>query len=316
MIHTLKFERKYITGTFDNQAEPVLKIEDGDSVVCCALDGDWHMEKPPVPRTGAGAFFPNKDVERDYGHCLVGPIYVEGAKEGMTLAVRINENRPADWGWSRVGMGDIDHLERLGLEHADEYFLNWDLDLEKMIGISNEGHIVPLNPFLGVMGVAPRQSGIHSTHPPRSCGGNLDCKLLTPGSTVYFPVQCDGALFYVGDGHAAQGEGELGGTAIECTMERIDLTFTLIPDKTLRNLRAKTENAWITFGFGTDLTDASYESLLEMAKLIEELHGMGKQEALAMASLVVDQHVTQIVNGVRGVHSVLPHGKFAKISKP
>lgn len=311
MIHKLECVRENITGTFDNEKEPVIRIADGDSVVCSALDGDWHLKKPPVPKTGAGDFFEGKDPNLDYGHCLIGPIYIEGARKGQTLAVRINECRPANWGWSRVGLANQNHMERLGIEKLDEYFLNWDLDLEKMIGISDSGHEVRLNPFLGVMGVALEEKGVFSTHPPRKAGGNLDCKLLGAGTTLYLPILCDGALFYVGDGHAAQGDGELGGTAIECTMERIDLTFSVV-DRSITNPRAKTQDAWVTFGFGEDLTDAAYEALLEMATVICEQYGMELQEALAMASLLVDEHVTQIVNGVRGVHAVLPNGSIHK----
>lgn len=309
MVHKLECIREHITGTFDNSKEPVIRIADGDSILCRALDGDWHLEKPPVPKTGAGKFFEGKNAETDSGHCLIGPVYIEGAKKGKTLAVRINECRPAAWGWSRVGLADKNHMERLGIEKMEEYFLNWDLDPERMIGISDRGHEVRLNPFLGVMGVAPEEKGIFSTHPPRRAGGNFDCKLLGAGTTLYLPILCDGALFYVGDGHAAQGDGELGGTAIECTMDRIDLTFTML-DQTISNPRAKTQDAWVTFGFGEDLTDAAYEALREMASLISEQYGMGLQEALAMASLVVDEHVTQIVNGVRGVHAILRNGSI------
>ena len=91
MVVTLDCERKNITGSFDCSKSPVARIADGDSVVCNVLDGDWHLGKPPVPKTGAGSFFEGKDAQRDAGHCLIGPIYVEGAKPGDTLAVRINE---------------------------------------------------------------------------------------------------------------------------------------------------------------------------------------------------------------------------------
>ena len=124
MVVTLDCERKNITGSFDCSKAPVVRIADGDSVVCNVLDGDWHLGKPPVPKTGAGSFFEGKDAQRDAGHCLIGPIYVEGAKPGDTLAVRINECRTADWGWSRVGFADKDHMKRLNISELPEYFLN------------------------------------------------------------------------------------------------------------------------------------------------------------------------------------------------
>ena len=269
------------------------------------------LGKPPVPKTGAGSFFEGKDAQRDAGHCLIGPIYVEGAKPGDTLAVRINECRTADWGWSRVGFADKDHMKRLNISELPEYFLNWDIDNETRRAVSNQGHVVAIRPFLGVVGLAPEQPGIHSTHPPRNVGGNLDCKLVTAGSTIYLPVMCEGAYFYVGDGHALQGDGELGGTAIECTLDKVDLTFQIVHE-TIRNPILRTQDAWVTFGFDVDLTNAAYEALTEMANLIGELYDMTFQEALAMASLVVDEHVTQIVNGVRGVHAILPDGAINK----
>ena len=128
MVVTLDCERKNITGSFDCSKAPVARIADGDSVVCNVLDGDWHFGKPPVPKTGAGSFFEGKDAQRDAGHCLIGPIYVEGAKPGDTLAVRINECRTANWGWSRVGFADKDHMNRLNISELPEYFLNWDID--------------------------------------------------------------------------------------------------------------------------------------------------------------------------------------------
>lgn len=118
--------------------------------------------------------------------------------------------------------------------------------------------------------------------PPRNVGGNLDCKLATAGSTIYLPVMCEGAYFYVGDGHAVQGDGELGGTAIECTLDKVDLTFRVVHE-TIRNPILRTQSAWVTFGFDTDLTNAAYEALTEMANLIGKLYDMTFQEALAMA---------------------------------
>ena len=174
MVVTLDCERKNITGSFDCSKAPVARIADGDSVVCNVLDGDWHLGKPPVPKTGAGSFFEGKDAQRDAGHCLIGPIYVEGAKPGDTLAVRINECRTANWGWSRVGFADKDHMNRLNISELPEYFLNWDIDNETRRAVSDQGHVVTIHPFLGVVGLAPEQPGIHSTHPPRNVGGNLD----------------------------------------------------------------------------------------------------------------------------------------------
>lgn len=313
-IVNIPLERETLIGTFCKTDKPVARIQPGDTIVCSSMDGDWHQEKPLDPRSSSGSFFVGRRRAEDWGHALVGPIAVDGAKAGMILEVQILENRPANWGWSRVGGSDVPHTRELGIHQEEEFFLNWDLDLERMVGVSHMGHIVPLNPFLGVMGVAPNEPGRLSTHPPRPAGGNLDCKELIPGSTLYLPIFCDEALFYVGDGHAAQGNGELGGTAIECPMERIVLKIQVRPDLHWSMPRAKTPEGWITFGFDEDLTKASYQALEEMVQLIMEQYQVGRKEALAFTSLGVDQRVTQIVNGVRGIHAVLPHGRIRKIA--
>ena len=125
---------------------------------------------------------------------------------------------------------------------------------------------------------------------------------------MYYPVAVPGALFSVGDGHALQGDGEVCVTAIECPMERVALTFDLRPEMHLKTPRAHTSAGWITFGFHEDLLEATMIALEGMLDLMVEQYGMTRPEALGMASLVVDMHVTQIVNGTRGVHALLPHG--------
>lgn len=308
----LEQNRKNLHGHFSRDLEPIAVVGDGDRLICNVMDGDWHLSKPTIPETGAGEFFSPKDQLLDAGHALIGPIYVEGTEPGMTLAIRINAVRPSSWGWSRVGGTISDHTRRLGIESMPEYFLLWDIDVDKSIAKSHEGHVVKLNPFLGVLGVAPYEAGQHSTHPPRYSGGNFDCKSLVVGSTLYLPISVKGSLFSLGDGHAAQGDGELGGTAIECPMDLIDLTFSIEKKMIVVHPRANTPEGWITFGFHEDLTEAMYIALNEMTSLIQELFSVSQKEALAITSLVVDARITQIVNGVRGVHAVLPHGSIYK----
>jgi acetamidase/formamidase len=125
---------------------------------------------------------------------------------------------------------------------------------------------------------------------------------------LFLPISVEGALFSIGDGHAAQGDGEVSGTAIECPMDLVDITLTVRDDMQLKMPRAKTPAGWITFGFNEDLNQAAAQALDEMVKLITELHQMEQAEALALASVVVDLRITQVVNGVKGVHAVLPHG--------
>ena len=161
---------------------------------------------------------------------------------------------------------------------------------------------------MGVFGMPAAEPGIQSTTPPRRTGGNIDCKELGVGSTLYLPIEVAGGLFSVGDGHAVQADGEISGTAIECPIERVDLTFDLHDDMPLTAPVAETPDAWIALGFHEDLDEALVSALEAMLALLKRLHGLERLDALALASLVVDFRITQAVNGVRGVHAVLPHG--------
>lgn len=210
-------------------------------------------------------------------------------------------------GWTAAGGWPHPCHERLGFLE-EETFLNWTLDRERMIGRDQFGHEVTLKPFMGVMGMPPAKPGSHPTPPPRATGGNLDCKELTVGTTLYLPIEVPGALFSTGDGHARQGDGELCVTAIECPMERVTLTFDLREDFPIRTPHARTPEAWVTLGVHEDLQEATYRAIEAMLDLMIREHGVSRGEAYALASVLVDLRVTQIVNGVRGVHAVLPHG--------
>jgi acetamidase/formamidase len=155
-----------------------------------------------------------------------------------------------------------------------------------------------------VLGMPPPEPGRHSTGPPRKWGGNIDCKELVAGTTLYLPIPVDGALFSAGDGHAAQGDGEVSGTAIECPVERAVLTLDL-SDLDLRTPIARTAEAWIAFGFDEDLDLAAEQAMATMLDLMERELDLDRNYAMALASVAVDLRVTQIVNGAKGVHAVL-----------
>jgi acetamidase/formamidase len=154
----------------------------------------------------------------------------------------------------------------------------------------------------------PPEPGIHSTTPPRRFGGNIDCKLLVTGTTLYLPIPVDGALLSAGDGHGAQGDGEVSGTAIECPLVSAQLTLGLRDDLDLRMPIARTPDAWLAFGFDRDLDVAAALATETMLDLMERELGVERQRALALASVAVDLHVTQVVNEVKGVHAVLRDG--------
>lgn len=308
VIHTIEPERRTLHGHFSRDLPPVLTIDAGDTVRFRTLDAGWGLE-PRDPAGGAWRRFEPLDSERDNGHALCGPVAIRGAAPGMTLEVRVDALRPGAWGWTRAGGWDSDFNRRLGLDAEDQgRILSWTLDAGALTARDQHGHSVPLRPFMGVMGLAPAEPGEHSTRPPRATGGNIDCKELVAGTTLYLPVAVPGALFSTGDGHGVQGDGEASGTAIECPMDAVELTFGLRDDLRLTTPRARTDEGWLTFGFHEDLQEATYIALDAMLDLLGEQYGLPRPEALALASLVVDLRITQIVNGSRGVHAVLPHG--------
>ncbi|AIE86152.1 Acetamidase/Formamidase [Fimbriimonas ginsengisoli Gsoil 348] len=226
----------------------------------------------------------------------------------MTLEVSIDEIQIGSWGWTSAGGWPHDCHKRLGFVDSGETFMLWSLDRDRMVGRNQHGHEVALRPFMGVMGMPTDEPGEYSTAPPRATGGNLDCKELVQGTTLYLPVEVPGALFSVGDGHAAQGDGELCVTAIECPMERVQLTFRLRDDFPIATPHARAPDAWITLGLHEDLQEATYRAIEAMLDLMVREHGFSRGDAYALASLVVDLRITQIVNGVRGVHAVLRDG--------
>jgi acetamidase/formamidase len=165
-------------------------------------------------------------------------------------------------------------------------------------------HDVRSAPVLGVIGMPPPEPGEHSTTPPRRWGGNIDCKELTAGTTLYLPISVDGAWLMAGDGHGAQGDGEVSGTAIECPVERATLTLDVV-DRPFRSPVARTAESWIALGFDADLDLAAEQATETMLDLMEHELGVSRKEALALASVMVDLHVTQVVNEVKGVHAIL-----------
>lgn len=223
------------------------------------------------------------------------------------LEVRIDAVVPGCWGTTFAGGRPSPYNRRYGTVGRQTVH-RWELDPVAGTGRNQHGHTVALRPFLGVLGMPPPEPGRHSTIPPRTHGGNLDCRELVGGSTLYLPVPVDGALLSVGDGHAAQGDGEVSGTAIECPMERVDLTVDVRDDWELLTPVAHTPAGWVTMGLGDTLDDAAFAALEAMFALLGRLHGVSHDDAVALASVAVHLRVTQIVNEVVGVHAVLPPG--------
>ncbi|WP_096153895.1 MULTISPECIES: acetamidase/formamidase family protein [Bacillus] len=308
MIHKIEIDERNIHGSFSKDYEPILTVQSGDSIQLQTLDIQWGYSGSEGTER---KIYQSREKEEKPGHPIFGPIAVEGAKAGMVLEVRTNDLKPGWYGVNWAGGGKSWQNEKLGLVDCEGIQLDWKLDAKTMTGccdIDGREFRVGLSPFMGLMGVAPAEPGVHRTSPPRYCGGNIDCKELVKGSSLFLPIAVDGALFSIGDGHALQGDGESSGTAIECPMDFVDVTLILHEDMDLNLPRAKTPSGWITFGFHENLNEAAGVALDEMVKLMQDLYGISKENATGLASVAVDLRITQVVNGVKGVHAVLPYG--------
>jgi acetamidase/formamidase len=299
VIHEIPLERRTLHGHFSPELSPILTIDSGDRIAFACLDASWNV--------APGEKFEPRDPKLDEGHALIGPIEIRNARAGQTLEVRVGAIRVGNVGFTVAGGWSTWLNERLGVAESEDYLLRWQLDADTGLGRDEHGRTVELHPFLGVLGMPPPKPGVYATGPPRAWGGNIDCKELVTGTKLLLPIPVDGALFSAGDGHARQGDGEVSGTAIECGIERAELTLTVLAEPELDAPIAWTPDAWITFGFDVDLDDAAAAAVESMLALMARERGLDRRDALALASVVVDVRVTQLVNGVLGVHAVLPH---------
>jgi len=306
-LHEIPLERRTLHGHFSRELEPVAEIFSGDVIRFSTLDAGWGLEPPRLDGSERRRFEP-LDPELDAGHPLIGPLAVRHARVGMTLEVRIETVRVGSYGLTIAGGWSTPLNDRLGVASGESRVLAWELDADAGTARDRDGREVSLAPFLGVLGMPPPEPGVHPTGPPRVWGGNLDCKELVDGTTLYLPIPVEGALFSAGDGHARQGDGEVSSTAIECPLERVELSLTLREGYELTTPVARTRESWIALGLGESLDEAAGNATDAMLALMERELGVERRDALALASLVVDLRITQVVNGVVGVHAVLPDG--------
>ncbi|MFB3920460.1 MAG: acetamidase/formamidase family protein [Terriglobia bacterium] len=302
-------------GWFDPQSPPALRVRSGDTVDIEALaaGGSDVLEASGLPRDRIQpALLEIERAVKDRGevpHILTGPVYVEGAEPGDVLEVKILSLDlvvPYAWNTFRPGRGFL----------PDEFpyakFKLVPLDFKRKVAKFSDGIEVPLAPFFGVMGVAPPPAiGRVSSGPPWVHTGNMDNKELVAGTTLYMPVHAKGALFMVGDGHAAQGDGEVCVTALETSLRG---TFQLIvrKDMKLNWARAETPTHFITMGFHENLEDAAKIALDEMLDYLVSVRHMTRGDAYILASDAVDLRITQLVDGKKGVHAMLSKAIFAK----
>lgn len=291
-------------GCFSSEIKPVLSIESGDTVVIQTISGGPQVLPPEgfdVPPAYADVHA-NVTPPFGGGHILTGPIRVAGAEPGDALEVRVKKIAlGTDWGWNY-----IKPLSGALYEDFHEYrLIHIALDGERMTGKLPWGVELPLSPFFGVMGTAPKPEWamLRSTE-PRAFGGNLDCKELGEGARVFFPVFVEGANFSAGDGHALQGDGEVNVTAIEAALTGT-FEFHLHKGMTLDLPHAETDTHYITLGLDPDLDQAAKQALRQMIKLATGRTNLSAEDVYALLSICGDLRISQVVNGVKGAHVML-----------
>ena len=302
-------------GYYDAVTPPVLRIKSGDTVEIQTL-----ITSSPARLEGAGV--PPQQVEQSLrdiykevtnkgpgGHILTGPVFIDGAEPGDVLEVRIKTIKlaiPYAYNAFSPGRGFIPE------DFPYPKIKIIPLDEKRMVGRFADGIEIPLKPFFGSMGVAPPEvSGRISSAPPWIHAGNLDNKELVAGTTLFIPVHVRGALFLAGDGHAGQGNGEVDITALETSLIG---TFQLVvrKDMHLKWPRAETPTHFITMGINEDLTEATKGALREMIDfLVKEKH-LTRDDAYMLASVAADLEITQLVDGNKGVHAMIPKAIFKK----
>jgi acetamidase/formamidase len=299
-------------GYFDPAAKPILTIHSGDIVeLDTPLAGSKEMQSMGMPdsliRPSMRELEAVTDRSKTYGNILVGPIAVEGAEPGDVLEIHILEIRIADnyaVNAFHAGGGTLPE------EFPYARVVAIPLDRDRNVALFAPGIEIPLRPFFGTMGVAPApEMGRINDRPPGNYGGNLDNKDLVAGTILYIPVHTKQALFSVGDGHAGQGGGEVDGTAIEAALWG---KFQLYVRKNMKLSwpRAETPDHYMTMGLDPDLNRAAQMSVHEMVDyLVTERH-LTKDQAYVLCSLAVDLQVTEVVDGTKGIHAMLPKRIF------
>ncbi|MFN1835415.1 acetamidase/formamidase family protein [Balneola sp. MJW-20] len=225
-------------------------------------------------------------------HPLTGPVYVEGAEPGDVLKVTLHKIEMGDWGWTAIVPG----FGFLSDEFNEPYLKTFDLTSENGEAQFSDNISIPLKPFPGVMGVAPDTPDSLSTIPPRANGGNMDDPNMTEGTTAYFPVLVKGALFSIGDTHAAQGLGEVCGTAIEAPMNIIYEVEVIKGGRTIQEPQYETEEYYAVTGFGTTIDEAAKKATRYMIDYLEAEKGMSREDAYALCSLAGDLKIAEVVD--------------------
>jgi acetamidase/formamidase len=277
---------------WDRSLAPRLHIEPGDEVAFQCVDASGGQVYAGM--TTAEYL----TIDRTRIHALTGPVWVEGSGPGDVLEIDVLSTRHAGWGWSSV----VEGLGFLKDRFREPYLFHWQLDGESTASLAPA--VVPVRPFLGVMGVARAEAGAFRTRPPGPFGGNLDVRELCAGSRLYLPVFNHGALFSCGDGHAAQGDGEVCINGIECPLD-VTLRFQLHKQQPLAGpiveasevaARDSSANAWVVLETGTDLIEAAQAATGRMIDLLVSRWGFTEIHAYILCSVALKLRLSQVVN--------------------
>nr|WP_316656076.1 acetamidase/formamidase family protein [uncultured Gellertiella sp.] len=281
----------------------------------------WNRAFPPVEKVAPGSTIRFECMDSGSGHFtrqstvadigtldfskvnpVTGPVFVDGAEPGDAIRVTIHEFEPSGFGWT----GIIPGFGLLADQFTDPALALWTYDAATMAPAMFGTHAkVPLKPFAGTIGLAPAEAGLHSVVPPRRVGGNLDIRDISVGTELYLPVEVAGGLFSIGDTHAAQGDGEVCGTAIESQMN-LTLTLDLVKDARLSMPRFTTPGPVtrhldargyeVTTGIGSDLMEGARAAVANMVDLLGRQHNLSANDAYMLCSVCGDLRISEIVD--------------------
>jgi len=286
---------------FSASIEPVLRVPSGAVIEVFTEDAADEQILPGMTAEEYSLI----DYDGNLVHPLTGPVYVEGASPGDVLKVTLHKIEIGTWGWTRVVPGIF-----IDSEDFDPLLRTWQLDSDMSMVEFSDGINIPLKPFAGVMGVAPPDTTMLSTIPPRANGGNMDDRDITEGTVIYFPVFVDGALFSIGDMHAAQGAGEVCGTAIEIPGRIIYQVEVIQNDRQMVEPQYETDDYYAVTAFAPTLDEAARKANVYMIDYLESIHGLDRSNAYMLTSLAANLKIAEVVDRNMLVTMHLPKSIF------
>ncbi|WP_440999041.1 acetamidase/formamidase family protein [Fodinibius sp. SL11] len=271
---------------WSSTVEPLIRVESGAVIEVSTEEASDQQLSPESTVEDI------KNLSFDPIHPLTGPVYVENAEPGDMLKVKLHKIELGSWGWT----GIIPGFGFLADEFDEPWIKTFEFDNNSNTAAFSDDINIPLKPFPGVMGVAPDTEEELSTVPPRANGGNMDDPNMTEGTTVYFPVQVEGALFSIGDTHAAQGAGEVCGTAIEAPMRIVYEVEVIKGGREIQEPQYETDDYYAVTGFGKTIDEAAKKATRYMIDYLVEEHNMDRNDAYALTSLAGDLKIAEVVD--------------------